>query len=217
MLVPDGPRIILFGITPHAFAPHALKDNAFLRYKLPTIGERIFSWFFGYKWHVFSIMTVNEIRYMITGGKYHLPIEIISRSSGWFAAYCHIADDESEDLKTYARHFQFGPVMPDATQNFLNKVREWSSRGIVIIGFRPPTTANMVRLENRMSGFNESDFEKRFELSGGYWIKVPQYGVYRCYDGSHITADAAQEFSRYLSSEICARITQLQTTLCAAD
>lgn len=215
LLVRNGPRVIIFGITPHAFSPHALMYNGFLSYKSSTLGERIFSWFFGNKWNMLSTMGISEIRYIITGGKYYSPLEMVTSSNGWVAAYCRIPDDETIELKYCERNFQFGPVIPDATKHFFDKVREWTSKGIFIIGFRPPTTEKMVSLENRVSGFNESDFEKRFEQAGGYWIKVPQHGVYRCYDGSHITADAAQELSRYLSSEICTRVPQLQTTLCS--
>lgn len=217
LLAPKGPRVILFGITPHMFVPHAFKDNAFLQYKPLALGEKIFSWFFGNKWHSFSIMTVNEIRYIITGGKYQQPIEVITSSSGWMAAYCRIPDDESKEIESYARQFQFGPVIPSAMDILLEKIERWSSNGIIVIGFRPPTTEKMFSLENRLSGFNGTDFERRFEGAGGYWITVPQYGVYRCYDGSHITADAAQELSRYLFQEICARIPQLQATLCISE
>jgi hypothetical protein len=215
LLCPNDPRVILLGITPHMFAPHAFKDNAFLCYQPPTVGERLFSWFFGNKWPMFLTTTISEIRSIITGGKYQPPIRVIISSNGWSAAYCRIPDDESTELESYNRHFQLGPVIPSVLDMLFERVKRWSSDDIIVIGFRPPTTEKMCNLENRFSGFNESDFIGRFEMAGGNWIKVPQYGVYRCYDGSHITADAAQELSHYLSQEICSRFPQLQATLCS--
>jgi hypothetical protein len=217
LLSPRKPNVIVFGITPHMFVPHAFKDNEFLHYKPPSIGERIFSWSFGSKWHTFSIMTVNEIRYYLTGGDFQLPMKMIRHSNGWLAASENNSDDESKTLKDYERHFQFGPVKPDVMQQFFDRVKKWSSKGIVIIGFRPPTTENMVKLENRLSGFDESEFVQKFEQAGGYWINVPQYNVYRCYDGSHITAGSAKDLSDKLCAEICSRIPQLKSTLCAPD
>ena len=215
LLVTDNPRVIIFGLTPHMFAPHAFKDNAFMHYKPPSLGERIFSRIFGDKFNLFSTMTMSEIRYIISRGQYKQPIEIYSNSTGWMEAYHNIPDNEASELKSYARNFQFGPVKQDVIQYFLKMVREWSSQGIVVIAFRPPTTERMLKLENQVSGFDEDLFVKMFEQAGGYWINVPQYGVYRCYDGSHITADSALALSRYLASEICTRIPVLKESLCA--
>jgi hypothetical protein len=86
----------------------------------------------------------------------------------------------------------------------LTQVQDWSSRGIRVYAFRPPTTERMVRFEDERSGFDEADFVARFEGAGGRWLRMDQ-AAYTTDDSSHLDRDAAVVFSRDLARAIRAR------------
>ncbi len=94
-----------------------------------------------------------------------------------------------------------GPVRQKYIDQLLAAVKRWRAQGIAVYGFRPPSCAQMVALENRISGFDEASFVRQFQAAGGVWLPVSQT-AYASYDGSHLDVRSAPVFSADLAKMI---------------
>jgi len=56
-------------------------------------------------------------------------------------------------------------------------------------------------LINIMERFNETELIERFEKAGGSWLHSKQFN-YPSYDGSHLSKQGAEHFSRNLANEL---------------
>lgn len=83
----------------------------------------------------------------------------------------------------------------------MRRVEKWTKQGIIVFGVRPPSTAEMVKLEEALSGFDESDFVQKFIKAGGIWIPVDTAGL-ESYDGSHLERKSAIAFSKQLGKKV---------------
>ena len=124
--------------------------------------------------------------------------------------YRHFGKSEGEprqlmfislQLEDYRAAFENSKVSDDLVDGVMAAVRRFRESGIVVFGFRPPTTIAMFELENELSGFNESDFAEKFRAAGGIWLRF-RHGVYPTYDGSHLNAYVAVRFSKDLAEEL---------------
>jgi len=108
-------------------------------------------------------------------------------------------------FKCYRRVFDNNQVSSKIISAFYEQVRTWKKRGITVIGFRPPTTIGMVKIENEKSGFKEKDFITGFTSAGGSWLNVPLDG-YTSYDGSHLDEKSARKLSckigKFIATEL---------------
>jgi hypothetical protein len=59
----------------------------------------------------------------------------------------------------------------------------------------------MVALEDSVGNFDTRAFVAAFEQAGGKWLPFPS-DAYETYDGSHLTAAAAEIFSADLANRI---------------
>jgi hypothetical protein len=84
---------------------------------------------------------------------------------------------------------------------FLQKILELSRAGIRVVGVRLPVAPALLDAENRMSGFDQAVFIRRFEAAGGHWVPSPA-GNFIITDGSHIDAADAPQYSSLLAAEI---------------
>lgn len=116
---------------------------------------------------------------------------------GWMAVRM-TPPNPTADLGVYRTVFSGNMVSPALIRALLDTVRRWQSEGIHVIGFRPPTTREMLALENRLSGFIEEDFRTKFQAAGGTWISFDSKNYQSC-DGSHLDSDSARAFSRDLA------------------
>lgn len=105
-------------------------------------------------------------------------------------------------LTSYRTLFDGNRVDEGMLKNLLAQVEAWRRQGIRVYAFRPPTTAAMSDLENRLSGYPEAHVSERFEAAGGKWIDIPQTDVYECYDGSHIADTSAVQLSEAIAKVI---------------
>jgi hypothetical protein len=121
---------------------------------------------------------------------------------GWVASHASFVDHQ-EGLKLYREHYARVQVSSEVLQRFTAQVAKWCSGGIRVYGFRPPTCAAMVALEDEASGFDEAAVRAAFTAAGGSWIELPA-GDYVCYDGSHLDAKSAAELSLALARAIAA-------------
>lgn len=121
-------------------------------------------------------------------------------ADGWQSADM-IPPDVELGLAEYETKFgddEEGPVRQEYIDQLLAAVKRWRAQGITVCGFRPPSCAQMVALENRISGFDEATFVPQFQAAGGIWLSVSQT-AYASYDGSHLDVRSAPAFSADLA------------------
>ncbi len=115
-------------------------------------------------------------------------------------------EDPTEELIAYREVMARFQVKAALVRALYEQTRAWSSKGIRVFGFRPPTSQAMLDLENKMSGFDERKFIEGFEAAGGRWIPV-EPASYHSYDGSHLDEASAIRLSDYVAAQIARRET----------
>lgn len=121
-------------------------------------------------------------------------------ADGWMAVDKKPGGGRNE-VKRYRKIYEQNQVSGEIIENLISFISKWTSSGISVYGFLPPSCREMVEMENDMSGLNEAEFAAAFERAGGIWVPVDQLR-YDSFDGSHLQQDAALEFSRDLALRI---------------
>lgn len=116
------------------------------------------------------------------------------RSSGWVASSAE-PENPRKLLKPYLEYYSKTRVSKKNIDLLVEQTKKWVQKGIAVYALRVPTTAAMVTLEQKHSGFDEADLVKRFSQAGGTWITVKPEN-YRSYDGSHLNKQSAVKLSR---------------------
>lgn len=202
-LAPDGPRgIIVLGIEPTALN---WTDNACYRqYKSIGLGDRFLTLRLGDILEEFSPLTVRESLAFIEGRLTDGPVtdEWIAET-GWCASTCNDPGffDREMARQRARRQAQKDVLCETMVQSLERQVERWTERGIVVIGFRPPTPPETRALEDQAFGFDEQQLIERFRGSGGIWVHVDN-ARYHFYDSSHIDKVSALRFSRDLAFAI---------------
>ena len=193
---------ILLGVTASSFSPMSVKQNGFddlwkrHRFELLQLTSlgRLSFFFSPYDWEE----VMNLFRKQKTG------YTVVWHSDGWVQSR-KTPEDPMEAVRVYTRNAkkdrQQLTVSPELVDTLLQSVRDWRRRGILVYGFRPPTTPEMVEFETTWMGFDEPAFVRRFEEAGGVWLPFP-VSRYHSYDGSHLRDDAALQFSRDLAESL---------------
>ena len=122
---------------------------------------------------------------------------------GWVASN-KIPEDTSEAINTYMQWFTANNVSNNHINSLILQTRKWTDNHIAVYSFMMPASWSMEKLEDSLSGFNESDFSKLFIEAGGQWI-VFKDNKYHSYDGSHLNKNSALKFSENLANEILVR------------
>lgn len=117
---------------------------------------------------------------------------------GWLAMNTQTSLKTS--LEGYERKFEQSKVEQSIIDDFLKKVKQWHEEGIKVYGVRIPVHPEMLKLENRLSGWNFDKFTSDFEAAGGCWINSEMN--YQSADGSHLMAREAIRFSHDLAEKI---------------
>ncbi|MBN1436284.1 MAG: hypothetical protein JW936_04360 [Sedimentisphaerales bacterium] len=194
-------QTIVFGVSPRSFTRGAATMNMFKAYQRIADSE------------VFLTRTFAELLRFTEPMDLGKALESTLRQENRDTLYqCFWADgwiasrDENprqdRKLDNYVREFQGNPVDEGIVEQLLEQVRRYREEGILVIGFRPPTTAEMEAIEDEYSGLDYEGFVRRFEEAGGVWLRLE--GEYFSYDGSHMDRDSAVMLSRELASQISA-------------
>ena len=197
-LDPNGKRVIILGVTTVSLTPRAIADNKFLEMKRKHIAElqqqvsfeSFLEFFRPVDWE-----EVNRPLHDRTGTKVK-----IYHADGWTA----VIDDPpkpSSAIPFFREYYVNNRVAPEIVDELLEIVEEWTGKGITVIGFRPPTTIEMLELEERIAGFDEAGFVKRFKAAGGIWLDS-EHGKYLTHDGSHLQARDARRFSAVIAKRV---------------
>ncbi|MEO8360612.1 MAG: hypothetical protein ABI672_11330 [Vicinamibacteria bacterium] len=190
--------VIVLGISPWTLTPRSLLDNGFkglsaLPRRSPRLARAALDWRLRFQSTMKALNTavMDEAHF---GTTLHL--------DGWMEVHAE-SSDPKKALSLYAQNFDDNPVSDELVSRVMGSVRDWSRQDILVLGFRPPATLDMVSLENRKGAFDEAAFVRRFKDAGGVWLDIPL--EYDTYDGSHLLAASAQRLSHEIGRAIRGR------------
>ncbi|HEY8964575.1 MAG TPA: hypothetical protein VIN59_08965 [Alphaproteobacteria bacterium] len=196
LLKTGGARAVVLGITPWSLTSKAQENAQFVDYKRKH--ESVDETKLG---HILRPLSFAHVK-NIAQGKVEKKSSSFTqdfREDGWVRS-----DDAMRNpiaaLSSYAHLFDGNKVDPTVIAVILAQVSTWHDRGIAVIGYRPPTSAAMVKLENEASGYNEALFAAEFRKAGGFWVDLPD--SFETYDGSHLTPESAEKLSKVLAEAI---------------
>ena len=199
-------RVIVLGITPYSLTGGGMYWNQFneeIKRRRTEVWERLFV---QPALTFFKPLTLRELERGLKGQLMPKGIRYYQRfeADGWVASHKDPEDPE-EAFSEYVSNFRKNPVVDRYVEDLVTTTRSWTAKGIRVFAFRPPTTDKMVELENRLSGFNETDLVRRLASSGVVWIPTAN-ARYHSYDGSHLDETSALRFSRDLAIAIQAHL-----------
>ena len=188
-------RIMVFGITPHAFLKKSSKNDQMIEYQKKTSSE---------------IFSGKHYASFLKHFPPYTPYELFDDSSETYLINYHqdgyaASDNLNGDFDyTYWRYwdtFSKEKVTDSLVNIFIRDITEYQKKGITIIAFEPPTTPHMKEIETNHSGLNMTDFINKLKENNVHWINVDD-SLYKSYDGSHIFHDDAERLSEFLGEEI---------------
>jgi hypothetical protein len=197
----SGRRIIVLGITPWSLTQRAIKKQDFRESQTIYAGEsRYLSEWFDPVLGFTRPMPLREAGFGMfhrRGGPRNVK-EVFA--DGWIAWH-YEGEDHGELLRDAERSYDNNQASRQVRDDIVAFVRRWRGQGVEVYGFRPPTEAAMMAIENERSGFKEGEFVAAFTAAGGCWIAVDQLAYPTC-DGSHLQRGSALRLSRDLGESI---------------
>lgn len=188
-------RTLLLGVTPHSFTSEALRNEQYFSFQEISRFEQIketnlaplLAFFAPYRpTKVLKRKTPNE--------------QEVYNADGWVASN-YVRPDTTDALISYRKAFADYRIEKDAVEAFLNKVEEMARSGITLVAFRPPSTYSMRALEDELSGFNEAYIRDQLTARGVIWLEFSD-SDFNSYDGSHLNAASAIQFSTQLGLQL---------------
>lgn len=188
-------KIMLFGITPHAFLRKCAKNEHLMELKSKSSSE-IFS----------GLHYANFLKHFPPYTPYELfddstETYFIDYHKDGFAASNNLDGDFDLTYWIYWDTFQKEKTSDSLVNVFINDLQKYQNQGITVIAFAPPSTPHMEEIENKYSGFKMSSFITRLKKNNVFWIDV-QDSLYNSYDGSHLYSEDAKRLSEYLGEKI---------------
>ncbi len=198
----DRTRAVVLVLSPYSLTPKAQENSYFNQEKerneRDVFNRRYIAPFFDF----FDPVKPSEIfQSNDTKQGYHEAF----RPDGWVESY-KIPSNPEHALKVYVNDFRDNKVSQDVLDKVYDQVKKWKKQGIRVFGFRIPTTKEMEKLEDSISGYKENEIRMNFEKAGGEWINIEDRYGYVSYDGSHLERKSAIRFSDYIGNEIQKRM-----------
>lgn len=193
----DKPRAVILAITPHSLTPRAQTNEHYLSYRRRHGESAQATPFSDY----FRPLEAKRMRKILTGDLKIPTADEMSeyQNDGWIKTdWVH--RDPAYALASYQELFTNNTVSQSVIDDIYRQTKTWRDQGIIVIGYRPPTTPSMLALEAAKSGFDESAFRAGFQKAGGLWVE-PGPG-YESYDGSHLTPESAKKLSDLLAKTL---------------
>ncbi len=197
LAVPRKSTLIL-GVTPRSLTELASKTSGYVTWAKTTSPERA------------NLSAMHSADLFFTPEN---PVLLIGRvvghgpkygqemhEGGWLPG-SRIPEDPKASLKEYAETFKKVKVSPKILHELAVQVKRWTLAGVNVVCIRPPTTADIVALEDNESGYSETEVKKAVVHAGGAWIDIPQ-DKYPTYDGNHLTKSGAIEFTKDLATAL---------------
>lgn len=193
-------KILVLGITPLTLTREGI-NNYHLEYELKTKREEIIELvYFKKVLQLFTPFTIKQLGQKIKGKEFSTSFHQEYTQGGWVATIEDKPWTESA-LKSYSTRFINNQVDENNIIRLLDKVKFWTGKGVVVVGFRPPTTHKMIALEDSLSAYSQEYIKAGFVDSGGVWFDF-NVDDYSSYDGSHLQRESAVKFSIDLANKI---------------
>ncbi len=193
--------LVVIGISAHPFTPEGFEAANFLWEKNGKKKEEIIQYMYFYNFN--KLVAPFDILDLMSGNrrrKAEMNDQVTYHFNGWMESY-QLNPDTTFYNKRYRNAFINNQWDSVQTEGFLRTIREWTSQGIGVVGFRTPASYTLQHLEDSLSGFSVEAFKKRFLDCGAKWVEVDP-GRYRTYDGNHLEHESAVRFSRDLGRAI---------------
>ncbi len=203
LLRPDGRRIVILSITPSSLTSRSARENGFL----DAVGHRprwgaAARWLNGPFHRRFEPFTYFEILEMLGLRAQQFVYFEDYRATGWVAS-----DQQPRDPTragpSYREFFHGNPVDARVSKALLERVRRWAGAGIRVVALRMPIGTSLHQIEREESGMDWDGFRSAFQAAGGKWLgDFSADPAFPTYDGSHLTANSAEAFSRAVAAAI---------------
>ena len=195
----EQPTIIL-GITPHSLTPGACLRNTFIEEKNKPSARLAHGDSIDRTLFYFRPMDTKQFRRLFRVSRRSKQLTELN-PDGWRAVQTDHIDRENVIEHYRSQLFENNTVEWAIVDALCQAVYDWTSEGVRVFAFRPPTCTEMETVENERSGFNEDKFVRQFEQGGGIWLDLKSSDL-TCYDGSHINRQSAEKLSRRLAEAI---------------
>lgn len=193
-------KTIIMGISPNSLTQKAPEAGNFAELRGLSRQQAYLDIHFPAVMHFFEPMSFRDASHGLFPGLAETHTRKEYFADGWLAADKKPGGGRNE-IKRYRKIYEQNQVCDEVIEDLIGSVSKWTSSGITVYGFPPPSCREMVEMEKEISGLNEAEFAAAFERAGGIWVPVDQLG-YDSFDGSHLQQDAALEFSRDLALRI---------------
>jgi hypothetical protein len=193
-------KVIVLGITPHSLTPNGLLNEDLEIFTNISNFKKYQGLYLSPILKHFSPYQPSELKNSFFNEEIPNYYQQKYNPDGWVASN-KIPGDTSEAIISYISVFNKNKVSESAINNLAQQVNYWSNKGILVVGFRPPTTSEMRNLEDSISGFNEELTIKLFKQAGGVWVELDSH-QFKSYDGSHLRKESAEELSEILGKEV---------------
>jgi len=195
----EQPTVIL-GITPHSLTPGACLRNTYIEEKNKPSARLAHGDAIDRTLFYFRPMDTKQFRRLFRVSRRSKQLTQLN-PDGWRAVQTDHVDHNNVIEHYRSQLFENNTVDWSIVDSLCQTVYLWTSKGIRVFAFRPPTCTEMEAVENERSGFNEDKFIRQFEQGGGIWLDLTSSDL-TCYDGSHINRNSAKTFSRRLAEAI---------------
>jgi hypothetical protein len=196
----DLKKVIVLGVSANCITGYTQKNEQYIQEKSrprEDVFERLY--FNGIKYH-FSATNPEALKEAMT----KKPLTSYYRNEYFSNGYVRSEKfpvDTMEAIPSYIQDFVNYKVEDRFVDVLIDQVEDWRKKGIIVMGFRPPTTAPMKALEDTMGLYNEELIRAKFTEAGGHWIDLEQ-AQYKTYDGSHLDKESAVRLSEKIAEEI---------------
>lgn len=195
----DKPVIVL-GLSSHSFSRNGSGSYAF-RAEVNRKKEEVMQYMNFYQLSkLFSPLQVLKLLGMEEKNNFRANYHIKYHFDGWMESYWDRRDTTNSDI-SYKVIFNDNQFNEDAAGILFRQVQKWKEEDITVVAFRSPTTHTIRVLEDSLSGFDFEPFRQELIASGAHWIEVDRK-KYQTYDGNHLEAESAKQFTRDLALEI---------------
>lgn len=104
-------------------------------------------------------------------------------------------------LAVYVKRFKEDSAKESDINLLIKQIADWEKEGINVIAFRPPSTVQMEKLEDRISGLDYDYLREKVIENEGELMSFNS-SDYESYDGSHLRSASAIQFSKDLGIKL---------------
>lgn len=196
----EGPHYLIIGISPHSFTQSAANNGQLVEYKKMPPSERQSVLYPTALDKFFPAISLKKLRKSGSDASNKQKLNEIYLDNGFAPARVEMPDP-TEAVKSYTAIFKENAFSPPTEDLLLNKVKDYTAKGVLVFAVRIPTSKELRSVEDEWAGFDEQSFIKKFESMGGRWINVP-HDNYETFDGSHLVSSSADKVSTIISEYV---------------